>query len=141
MANNRFLIDFLVNIVIQTPIMALYYQMVLGKYYALVDFPRIAKNLVLFPLEAAVLIVLLRYAVPPLNRLGFVKSRVSGLALHKKTICLLAVLTLISVGAVLGYSLYSYNTTSLSARYSAEERAERNGQLNAVVLSEHPEWE
>lgn len=137
----RFLIDFLVNIVIQTPIMAVYYQIVLGKYYTLVDLPRIAKNLVLFPLEAAVLIVLLRYATPPLNRMGFVKSKVSGLEIRKKTVCLLIALTLLSVLAVGGYSLYSYNTTSLSAKYTAEERYSRNEELNALVLTRHPEWD
>ena len=138
---SRFLIDFGVNIVLQTPIMAWYYQIVLGKYYALVDLPRIIKNLVLFPLEAAVLMVLLRAALPPLSRMGFVKSRIRGLDMTKKTVVLLVVLTLVSAAAVAGYSLYSYNTTSLSEKYTAEERLRRNEELNAAVLEKHPEWD
>ena len=138
---SRFLIDFGVNIVLQTPVMSLYYQVVLGKYYALVDLPRIIKNLVLFPLEAAVLMVLLRAVVPPLHRMGFVKSRIRGLDLTRKTVGLLIALTLVSAAAVGGYSIYSYNTTSLSAKYSAEERLQRNEEMNALVLAEHPEWE
>ncbi len=138
---SRFCICFLVNIVIQTPIMAWYYQLVLGKYYTLVDLPRIVKNLALFPFESVVLIILLRYAVPPLRRMGFLKSRFSVGKLEAKNICLLVILTMISAAAVFGYSVYSYNTTSLSANYTAEERYARNEELNAVVISKHPEWD
>ncbi len=137
----RFLINFGVNLVIQTPVMALYYQMVLGKYYSLIDLPRIIKNMALFPFEAAVLIVLLKYVTPPLNRQGFVKSRVSGLELNRRTWIGLISLMLLSVGLATGYSLYSYNTTSLSAGYTSQERAEKNQMLNEIVLSRHPEWD
>ena len=47
----RFAVCFLVNIVIGTPIMMWYYQVILGKYYAPLDMLRILKNLVMFPLE------------------------------------------------------------------------------------------
>ena len=135
----RFCIDFFVNIVIQTPIMSLYYQVVLGKFYALVDLPRIVKNLVMFPFEAAVLIVLLGYAVPPLNREGVVHSRVNHLKLTRGTIAILAVLMIISMGAVAGYSVYTYNHSSLSASYSAEQRLERNMTIGDAVMSRRPD--
>ena len=96
---SRFSVNFLVNIVLQTPIMVLYYQMVLGKSYAWFDLPRIVKNLVLFPFESVLLILFLRYAVPPLSRLGFIRSRVDDLRLDKKNILLLVVLTLVSAVA------------------------------------------
>ena len=79
--------------------MVLYYQMVLGKSYAWFDLPRIVKNLVLFPFESVLLILFLRYAVPPLSRLGFIRSRVDDLRLDKKNILLLVVLTLVSAVA------------------------------------------
>ena len=41
----RFLIDFVVNIVFNTPIMMWYYRVVMGKYYAWFDLIRIVKNL------------------------------------------------------------------------------------------------
>ena len=69
------------------------------------------------------------------------KSRIRGLDMTKKTVVLLVVLTLVSAAAVAGYSLYSYNTTSLSAKYTAEERLRRNEELNAAVLEKHPEWD
>ena len=135
----RFCIDFGVNILLQTPIMALYYQMILGKYYTLVDLPRIVKNLALFPFEAAVLIVLLGYLIPPLNRQGVVQSRAVNLRLTSKTIAVLAGLVLLSVAAVAGYTVYSYNTTSLTVSWSAEKRLERNMTLGDVAASQRQE--
>ena len=96
---SRFCVNFFVNIVLQTPIMALYYQMMLGKSYTWFNLPRIAKNLVLFPFEAVLLVLFLRYAVPPLSRLGFIRSKVDGLKLDRKNILLLVGLTLISAAA------------------------------------------
>ena len=61
---SRFCVSFFVNIVIQTPIMLLYYQMVLGKSYAIFDLPRICKNLVLFPIESLLLILFLNVITP-----------------------------------------------------------------------------
>ena len=99
----RFCVNFLVNILLQTPIMALYYQMMLGKSYTWFNLPRIIKNLVLFPFEAVLLVLFLRYAVPPLSRLGFVRSRVGSLKLDRKNIAWLIALTLISAAATYLY--------------------------------------
>jgi len=93
---SRFCVSFFVNIVLQTPIMALYYQMMLGKSYNWFNVPRIVKNLVLFPFEAVLLAVFLRSAVPPLKQLGFVRSRVGNLSLDRKNILLMVGLTLVS---------------------------------------------
>ena len=96
---SRFSVNFFVNIILQTPIMVLYYQMVLGKSYAWFDLPRIVKNLVLFPFESVLLILFLRYAVPSLSRLGFIRSKVEGLKLDRKNVILLVILTLVSAAA------------------------------------------
>ena len=131
---SRFCICFFVNIVLQTPIMALYYEMILGKYYVLIDIPRIIKNMALFPVEAAVLILLLKYVVPPLKKQGLVASSTDRLTLDKRGIALLIVLTLVSVATAGGYSLYSYNHTSVSAQYTPEERLQRNSEVREEVL-------
>ena len=135
----RFSVNFLVNLVLQTPIMMLYYRTMLGKEYAVIDLPRIAKNLVLFPLESVLLIIFLRAAVPALARAGAVRSEVGDLKMTRKTVVLLSVLTAVSLLASGGYMIYSYNTTSLSASYSAEERLQRNEEMNSLVLAQHPE--
>ncbi len=137
---SRFLIDFLVNIVLQTPIMMLYYEMVMGKYYAPFDLIRILKNLALFPIESVVLTIFLRYTIPPVQRLGLVKTGVARLNFTPRNIAVLAVTFLIGVGAVGGYAIVHYNTTSLSAGYTAQERLEKNEWMNGLVLERHPEW-
>src|SRR5699024_7051626 len=71
---SRFLIDFGVNIVLNTPLMWLYYKLVLGKYYALVDLPRIFKNLAAFPIEALLLILFFRAVIPRTRALGMTYS-------------------------------------------------------------------
>ena len=134
---SRFCIDFFVNIVLQTPIMMLYYKMMLGKYYAPLDLLRIVKNLALFPLESVVLAVFLRVTVPPLKGLGYVASDVGALRFTKKSVFLLAALTLLGALSVGGYYVYHYNSTSLSASYTPEERAERNAALGSIVCARH----
>ena len=99
----RFCVNFFVNIVLQTPIMALYYQMMLGKSYTWFNLPRIVKNLVLFPFEAVLLVLFLRYAVPPLSRLGFIRTKVDGLKLDRNNIIFLIVLTAVSALATWAY--------------------------------------
>ena len=103
---SRFCVNFFVNVVLQTPVMMLYYRMVLGKSYAWFDLPRIVKNLVLFPFESVLLILFLRYAVPPLSRLGFVRSKVDSLTLTRRNIFLLIALSLVSAAAAWLYLMY-----------------------------------
>ncbi len=137
---SRFCIDFFVNIVLNTPIMMLYYDVMLGKYYAPLDMLRIVKNLALFPLESVVLVVFLRATVPPLKRLGYVVSGVDRLKFGKRNVALLAALTLIGALSVGGYYVYHFNNTSLSASYTAAERLERNTALGRAVAENRPEW-
>ena len=123
---SRFSVVFLVNLVLQTPIMMLYYQMILGKEYAWMDLPRIIKNLALFPFEALALVLFLRAAMPPLERLGMIRSRSDRLAFSRKSILALIALSLFSLGVFAGGSIYLHNTVSLSAGYSAEQRTQAN---------------
>lgn len=136
---SRFLIDFGVNILLNTPIMWLYYKMIMGKYYALVDLPRIAKNLAGFPIESLLLILFLRAVIPMTRNAGLIYSDVEKLRFTKKNITALALLFVVGVASVFGYSVYSYNTTSLSASYSAEERTERNMAMRDIVLENNPQ--
>ena len=100
---SRFCIDFFVNIVLNTPIMWLYYQMVMGKTYKIFDALRIVKNLVMFPLEAVLLVLFLRVVIPPAQKLGFVYSGVDKLRFTKKNIIFLVVMTAVGVAAVALY--------------------------------------
>ena len=103
---SRFCIDFFVNIVLTTPLMALYYQLVLGRNYTLFNLTRIIKNLVLFPAEAVILVAVLRMAIPAVRRAGYAVPPVDGLRITRKNIAMLAALTALSVLAVAGYLAY-----------------------------------
>ncbi len=137
---SRFCIDFFVNIVMTTPLMVWYYDIFYGRYYAIFDMARIAKNLAMFPLESVLLILFLRAVIPPAQRLGYVHSGVEKLRFTRRNVAVLVALAVVGVLAVAGYSLYSYNNTSLSASYTDEERLERNMSMNDIVRERHPEW-
>lgn len=102
----RFTVSAVANVLLQNPIMMLYYQVMLGgKHYAL-TIPRILKNLVLFPLESILLILLLSAMVPVTNRLQLTYSAGSELRLGKKQFILLGVLFILGcvlVGIYLNY--------------------------------------
>ena len=136
---SRFCIDFFVNIVLNTPVMWLYYRMVMGKSYVLFDVVRVVKNLAMFPIESALLILFLRMVIPPTRRLGYVYSGVDRLRLSRRTVALLVALVLVGALAVAGYGVYSYNTTSVSASYTPAERLARNTEMNEWVIEERPE--
>ncbi len=135
----RFCVVFFVNLVIQTPIMAMYYRIVLGKSYAWIDLPRIVKNLTLFPLESLVLVVFLNAVMRPLGRLGVIRSQPGDLRLTKKTVLTLVCLNLFSAAAFGGASVYLHNTTSLSASYTTEERAAANLSSLERIREQDPE--
>lgn len=134
---SRFCIDFLVNIVLNTPVMWLYYRMVMGRNYAIFDLIRIIKNLAMFPIESVLLILFLRMVIPPTQKLGYIYSGADKLRFTKKNVILMVVLVLIGALAVTGYAVNNYNTTSMSASYSASERLARNTEMNAWVAAEN----
>lgn len=133
---SRFCIDFFVNVVLNTPVMWLYYRMVMGKSYALFDLVRVVKNLVMFPVESVLLVLFLRTVIPPVRRLGYVYSGVDGLCFTRKNRLMIEALLLAGALAVAGYAVYSYNTTSLSASYTAQERLERNVEMGRWACAE-----
>ena len=136
---SRFCIDFFVNIVLNTPIMWLYYQMMMGRNYVLFDVLRVVKNLAMFPVESVLLTLFLRVVIPPMQKLGYVHTGAEKLRFSKKNIISLAVLMCVGIGAVVGYAINDYNTKSFSASYSAQERLNRNREMNAWVVAETPE--
>lgn len=99
---SRFCIDFFVNIVLTTPIMMAYYRVMLGKSYNVFHWPRIVKNLILFPIESVLLILFLRLVVPPTQRF-FSGSSVENLRFTRKNIITLSALTVLGAGAVALY--------------------------------------
>ena len=134
----RFCICFFVNVLLAYPIHTLYYRLMLGRDYA-IAWIRIVKNIALFPAETIILAVFFRALVPPFRKLGYIHSDVKDLTFTRKYAALLAALFILGAGMAAGYGIYSYNTTSLSRDYTAEERLVRNRALKDCVLEKHPE--
>ena len=101
---SRFCIDFFVNIVLNTPVMMAYYSIMLGKSYKVFHWPRIVKNLAMFPIESVLLILFLRAVIPAVKPLGSIPGDLSQLRFTRKNIILLAVFTVIGVAAVILYA-------------------------------------
>lgn len=138
---SRFCICFFVNIVLNAPIMWWYYKLVLGKSYVLFQLPQILKNLFLFPLESVVLTLFLEAMIPVAYRLGLVYDMGQRVKFQKRQIAALAALFLVGTVSVFAYLGYYYDTTSLSASYTPEERYTANCRMDGIVRQETGKWE
>ena len=126
---SRFSVSFFVNIVIQTPIMMLYYNMILGKSYAVFDLPRICKNLVLFPIESLLLILFLGLMVPITYKMKLTYDPPKKLKITKKAVIAVVVLFLVGSCATAGYAWYDYNTRNHASQFESDDRAAFNEKL------------
>ena len=140
---SRFTINLLINIVLQTPIYMAYYALYMGgkQYTLLLAMPSIVKNILMFPIESFLLALFLSVMLPITARLGLTYSGSDAkneLKFTGKQVATLAMLLVVGIGCVFGYLSYYYKTTSLSAKYSTEERYEKNTQMTQVLAhSEH----
>ena len=136
---SKFCVNFFVNIVMTPPIMRWYYAWRgMSTAYPLLDGLRIVKNIVMLPLEAVVLVLVFQALMPPMQKLGFVKSTCDRLTITRRHAALLVALVLFSAAAVGGYWVYDYNQKSFSASYTQAERLQRNTEMNAWVAAENP---
>ena len=99
----KFTVNMVSNIVMTSFIMKWYVAIFnLGFAYNLINLTRIAKNLVMFPIEAIFISVVLGALSPALYRLRLLSEQ-PNLKLKAKHYILVAVLTLVSIGLVLFY--------------------------------------
>lgn len=136
---SKFSINLFINILLNEPIMVLYYRDVLHlSTYQPFVLVRIVKNIVMLPIEGVVLMIVFRAMIPALARSGFHPAGKVTLDYTKKHVILLIVLVLIGAGSVAGYVIYDYNNKSFSASYTAQERLQKNKAMNEWVVSENP---
>lgn len=133
---SRFCIDFFVNIVMNTPIMWVYYKMILGKSYVIFQLPRIIKNLALFPLESVLLTLFLTFMIPIAKRFRLVYDNGENLKFQKRQVVLLATLFVIGAGCVGGYYVYDYNTKNHASGMAATEVAGINAAISHQAAGE-----
>ena len=133
---SRFCICLFVNVFLQTPLMMLYYQMMMGGTSYVLTVPKIIKNLFMFPIESVVLTIFLAFMQPILYRMKLTYNAEASLKFSRKQIALLIVLFIFGCGCVTGYLFYHYDTTSLTTGYSTQERIEKNQQMQFLLSDE-----
>lgn len=133
---SRFCICLFVNILLQTPLMMLYYQVMMGGATYVLTVPSILKNLFMFPIESVVLTLFLAFIQPITYRMKLTYNSEASLRFEKKQIAMLAVLFVFGCGCVTGYLFYHYDTNSISASYTPQQRYEANTQMTDVIMEQ-----
>ncbi len=96
------------NLILNPLLLMWYYAVVVGKSYAFMTWPRLAKNIALFPLQTVALVLLFNLLLPVTNRMGLTYTGVSKLEITKKNVFALIALTVFAAAAVAAYYLWVY---------------------------------
>lgn len=145
----RFLICFLVNVVLQQIIFAWQYtymgnpEQAKASITGMMAIARILKNLFFFPIESVVITLFLKALVPVTARLRLTYHSGSDFRITGKQIAALVVLFAVGVGSATGYFWYrySYSGTSRSADYTDAQRVEANQTAARIVDERTEEWD
>ena len=140
----RFAICIFVNVLLGTAINMWWQMVYYGNSTVALTIPRIVKNTFMFPIESVVMTFFLGLMIPITNRMGLTYTGANAkeaLAFGKKQIALLIVLFVVGVGCVTGYLFYYYDTTSLSASYTVEERYEYNCDMDEKIHEQTDDYD
>jgi len=140
----RFAICIFVNVLLGTGINMWWQMVYYGNSTVALTIPRIVKNTFMFPIESVAMTFFLGLMIPITNRMGLTYTDANAkeaLTFGKKQIALLIVLFVVGVGCVTGYLFYHYDTTSLSASYTAEERYDYNCDMDAIVHDKSDDYD
>ena len=135
----RFLICFVVNVVLQQFIFAWQYTYMGNPAKAkdaimgIMTTARLFKNLFFFPIESIVITLFLKALVPVVSRAKLTYGGSKGLDFTKKQIAVLVVLLVVGIGSSVGYLNYYYNNNSITKDYSAEEVVENNHMVHDII--------
>ncbi len=146
-ALSRFLICFLVNVILQQFIFAWQYSYMGNPEKAkatvtgIMTVSRLLKNAAMFPLESVVLTLFLKVLLPVTQRAKLTFCDNADMKFTAKRIITLVVLTAIGIGAAVGFLFNRYNNTSRSADYSTSERVEANKAMTELVLERTDDWD
>jgi len=143
----RFLICFVVNVVLQQLIFAWQYtymgnpEKAKDSIMGIMTVARVFKNLFFFPIESVVITLFLKVLVPVTARAKLTYDRGANLSFSKKQVAALVLLMVVGVGSAIGYLTYRYNGTSRSADYTDTQRVEANKGMTQLVLDKTDDWD
>ena len=143
----RFLICFLVNVVLQQFIFAWQYTYMGNPDKAkdaimgIMTVARIFKNLFFFPIEAVVITLFLKVLIPVTARAKLTYDHSANLSFSKKQIVALVLLVVVGIGSAIGYLSFRYTDTSRSADYTDAQRVEANKEKTALILDKTDDWD
>jgi len=144
---SRFCICFFVNVVLQQFIYAWWYVYIGNPEQAresilgIMTVARIFKNLAMFPIEAVVLTLFLKFLLPVCRRAKLIYCGEVDMKFDKKQITILLCLVLVGSISAVSYLGYRYSTSSRSADYSSDERVAANKAMAQVVLDNTDQWD
>ena len=144
---SRFLICFLVNVVLQQLIYAWWYvyignpEKAMDTVMGVLTMSRVVKNGFMFPLETVALTVFLQALLPIVRRAGLVYCSDEDMKFTPKRIVVLVLLTALGIAFAVTYLTNRYQTTSRSADFTAEQRVEENHAAAELVLEKTDDWD
>lgn len=104
----RFSVTVVCNLILDRLFYLWQMYLVNGKVYTFMTWPRLAKNIVLFPLQTLLLVSLFSLLLPITNRMKLTYVSSEDLVIQKKDILLLISLTLLSAAVVVLYYVFVY---------------------------------
>ena len=144
---SRFCICFFVNVILQQCIYAWWYSYIGNPEQAkesilgIMTVARIFKNLAMFPVEAVVLTLFLRFLMPVCKRAKLIFAKESDMKFDKKQVITLICLVLVGSVSAVSYMAYRYSTSSRSADYKTEERVAIQKSMAELVFEETDAWD
>lgn len=133
---SRFCVSFFVNIVLNMPIMALFYKVVMHQSYTWMQLPTIAKNLSLFPLESLLLILFMSAMIPIVYRMNLIYCSGEDLKVTKKVVIGLVSLFLVATVSTGSYLIYNYNTSNQASWLDREDKVLLNEGLTKQAIED-----
>ena len=141
----RFLICFVVNVVLQQFIFAWQYTYMGNPDKAkdaimgIMTTARLFKNLFFFPIETVVITLFLKVLIPVTSRARLTFGGSKGLDFTKKQIAVLLVLFAVGVGSSVAYLDYYYDNNSVTKDYSDTEVVEKNHLVHDIIVEKDAE--